>query len=55
MGFFIDYIPAQECENPQCWAVCLKCGKCGRVFDTNGYMIDTGGTHIEEEEDDAEN
>ena len=26
-----------------------KCGKCGRVFE-NGFMVDDGGTTIDEEE-----
>lgn len=28
---------------------CYQCGKCGRVFE-NGFMVDDGGTTIEEEE-----
>lgn len=44
----IDYIKAKECENIDAWFTCLKCGKCGRVFE-NGFMVDDGGTTVEEE------
>lgn len=44
----IDYIKAKECENIDAWFTCLKCGKCGRVFE-NGFMVDDGDTTIEEE------
>ena len=45
----IDYILAKQCKNKEAWYTCLKCGKCGRVFE-DGYLIDDGGTTIEEEE-----
>lgn len=41
---------AAECENPEMYCTCLKCGTCGRKFD-RGFMVDDGGTHIAEEED----
>lgn len=44
---FIDYVPAKECKNEDVWYTCHKCGKCGRIFD-GGYLIDEGGTHIDE-------
>lgn len=46
----IDYILAQECKNEEAWFTCHKCGKCGRIFKA-GYMVDDGGTTIEEEEE----
>ena len=46
----VDYILAKECKNEEVWYTCYKCGKCGRVFE-NGYLIDDGGTTIEEEEE----
>lgn len=46
----LEYILAKECKNDKAWYTCLKCGKCGRVFD-NGFMINDGGTTIEEEDD----
>ena len=45
----IEYTLAKECKNEEVWYTCYKCGKCGRVFE-NGYLIDDGGTTIEEEE-----
>lgn len=48
-GMIVDYIIAKECKNENVWCTCYKCGKCGRVFE-NGYLIDDGGTTIEEEE-----
>ena len=48
----IDYTLAKECKNEEAWCTCCKCGKCGRVFE-NGYLIDDGGTTIEEEEQDG--
>lgn len=29
---FIDYIPYKECDNPDVYYTCHKCGKCGREF-----------------------
>ena len=46
----IDYTLAKECKNEEVWYTCYQCGKCGRVFD-NGFMVDAGGTTIEEEKD----
>ena len=45
----IDYTVAVECENPEVYYTCWQCGKCGRKFE-NGFMIDDGGTTIDEEE-----
>ena len=42
----IDYTPAQECKNDEVWFTCHKCGRCGRVFDEDGIMTDSGGTHV---------
>lgn len=47
---FVDYYPAAECENPDAYCTCIKCGNCGRKFDC-GIMTDDGGTHIAEEEE----
>lgn len=44
----IEYILAKECKNEKAWHICCKCGKCGRIFE-NGYLIDDGGTTIEED------
>ena len=46
----IDYILAQECKNEEVLYTCYQCGKCGRVFE-NGFMVNDGGTIIEEEEE----
>ena len=46
----LDYEKAQECKNPEAWFTCHKCGKCGRIFE-DGVMVDDGGTHIAEDED----
>lgn len=46
----IDYILANECKNEEVWYTCLKCGKCGRVFE-HGYLIDDGGTTVNEVEE----
>ena len=48
---FIDYIPAKECVNEDIWYICQKCGKCGRVFDEYGIMVDDGGTTVDEDAD----
>lgn len=48
---FVDYIIAEECKNREAFFVCYKCGKCGRVFDDDGIMIDDGGTHPREGEE----
>lgn len=45
----LDYIFANECKNKEVWYTCRKCGACGRVFE-NGWLVDDGGTTIEEEE-----
>ena len=45
----IDYTPAKECKNNEVWYTCYQCGQCGRKFE-NGFMVDDGGTTIEEEE-----
>ena len=43
-NMIIDYGVAQECKNPSSYGeICVKCGKCGRVFE-NGIMVDDGGT-----------
>lgn len=51
MIMIIDYACAVECKNEKAWYTCLKCGKCGRVFE-NGFMVDDGGTTVEGEEND---
>lgn len=43
----LDYEVAKECVNEKVWYTCLKCGKCGRVFE-GGYLVDDGGTTVEE-------
>lgn len=48
----VDYIISKECKNEKVWCTCYKCGKCGRVFE-NGFMIDEGGTTVDEEEQDG--
>ena len=45
----IEYTLAKECKNEEAWYTCYQCGKCGRVFE-NGFIVDDGGTTIEEEE-----
>lgn len=35
---FADYIPCKECDNPDVWYTCHKCGKCGREFQ-NGILL----------------
>lgn len=44
----IDYARAEECQNEDCFYICHKCGKCGRVFE-DGMMVDDGGTTVKEE------
>ena len=45
----IDYMVAKECKNPESYfAVCVKCGQCGRKFDEHGIMTDDGGTTTDE-------
>ena len=54
MMVLIDYMMAKECKNieERYSEICYKCGRCGRVFDEDGVMIDGGGTHpIEMEEE----
>ena len=46
----IEYTLAKECKNESAWYTCYKCGECGRVFEGR-YLIDDGGTTIEEEGD----
>lgn len=43
----IDYIPSNQCRNKEVWGTCLKCGKCGRKFES-GYLIDDGRTTVTE-------
>ena len=40
----IDYAMAVECKNNEVFHSCHRCGKCGRKFDSNGIMIEDGGT-----------
>lgn len=49
-GMIIDYTKAKECQNENSWYTCLQCGKCGRKFE-NGFMVDSGGTTPEDDED----
>lgn len=49
----IEYTLAKECKNENAWYTCCKCGKCGRVF-VDGFMVDDGGTTIEEEHDEID-
>lgn len=41
MKMFVDYIPADNCQNMEesydC--VCVKCGRCGRQFTDDGILI----------------
>lgn len=42
----VSYTRAKECNNDECLSfICYKCGKCGRQFNEDGFMIDEGGTH----------
>lgn len=49
MNMIIDYALCKECSNLDVFYTCYKCGKCGRKFK-NGFMIDDGGTTVDEEE-----
>ena len=52
MQMIVDYSRAKECKNEECmYGTCYKCGKCGRKFE-NGFMVDDGGTTVEDEEED---
>lgn len=44
----IDYVLAKECKNKDVFFMCHKCGKCGRIFDKQGIMINDGGTHVKD-------
>ena len=46
----IDYTLAKECKNEEVWYSCYQCGKCGREY-VDGFMVDDGGTTIEEQND----
>ena len=46
----VEYTLAKECKNEEVLYTCYKCGKYGRVFK-DGYLIDDGGTTIEEEKE----
>lgn len=46
----MDYCRCMECKNEEAIHTCLKCGKCGRIFE-NGFMADDRGTTIEEEDE----
>lgn len=50
MNIFVDYAPTKECKNKDVWYTCYKCGKCGRVFNDNGIMIDDGDTTVMDDE-----
>ena len=45
------YIKAKECVNAEAMFSCLKCGKCGRVFNEVGVLMDEGDTHPMDAED----
>ena len=51
---WIDYFPADECVNEDGYCTCLKCGRCGRIFDDHGFMIDEGGTHVSDQPEEPE-
>lgn len=53
MNIIVDYTVAKECKENTMY-ICYKCGKCGRVFDEYGFMIDDGGTTVWEEWEDEE-
>lgn len=49
--FIVDYLKAKTCKNEKAiYSICLLCGKCGRIFDDYGIMLDNGGTKPIEEE-----
>lgn len=49
--FIVDYLRAKTCKNEKAiYSICLLCGKCGRIFDDYGIMLDNGGTQPIEEE-----
>lgn len=50
-GICVDYVVSDKCCNDDnvLKYTCYKCGKCGRQFDKNGFMLDLG------EESEAEN
>jgi hypothetical protein len=48
-NIIVDYPLAKECEDPDAFIMCYKCGKCGRQFE-NGFMIHDGGTTPEDDE-----
>ncbi len=50
MNVFVDYTPSKECQNPDVWYTCRKCGRCGRKFE-DGFMVDEGGTHEREDDE----
>lgn len=43
----IDYELSENCQNPEVYYICHKCGACGRKFE-DGILIEEGG----EENDD---
>lgn len=49
----VEYVVANQCKNrEESWdLLCIKCGKCGRVFNDNGIKIDDGGTTPKEDLD----
>lgn len=34
-----ELLPCMNCQHPET-KYCLKCGECGRMFDSNGILID---------------
>lgn len=53
-NMILEYIPAKECKNKKVWYTCLKCGRCGRVFNEFGVMVNDGGTHPVDDEETEE-
>ena len=45
-----DYEIAKECKNKNAWYICHKCGKCGRIFNELGLMLNEGRTTVETDE-----